>query len=271
MTNDLDFHKITIPLEKNLFKELFNSIDYEQIAKGRIANHLVLMKKKLVPIIRTTSKYNIPVHSFSVIHNYIVSTINQTIINNDLKNIPFQHFNNALIEVYDFSYSKMNFHSDQSIDLENNSFIGLFSCYENPDNLSEQNIRKLIVKDKVTNEEFEFSLTHNSVILFSTETNTKFHHKIVLDIDVKLKIPVNENKWLGMTFRTSKTYLDFKNDIPFFANGEQLKLANSEQEREFFKYRREENKSLNFNYPFLSYTISLADTLFPNNSINIPL
>lgn len=271
MTNDLEFYNIILPLENNLFKELSNSIEFEKITNGRIANHLVRIEKNLVPIVRTTSKYNIPSQKFSTIHNLVISTINQTIINNNLKNIPFQHFNNALIEIYDSNYSKMNYHSDQSLDLDDNSFIGLFSCYEQPDKPSEQNSRKLKIKDKVTNEEFEISLTHNSVILFSTATNMKFQHKIVLDIDAKLKLPIIENKWLGMTFRTSKTYLEFKNNLPFFTNGEQLKLANEEQEREFFKLRGEENKSLNFNYPFLNYTVSLADTLLPKNCKEILL
>ena len=264
--NVSEFYKITLPLENNLFNELSNSIEFENINKGRIANNLVLIEKNFVPIVRTTSKYNIPAHTFLEIHTNIIKSINQTIIENNLTNIPFQHFNNALIEVYDFSYSKMNFHSDQCLDIENNSFIALFSCYENPDALSVQNIRKLKIKDKTTNEEFEMSLTHNSVILFSTNTNLKFQHKIVLDIDTKSKIPILENKWLGITFRTSKTYLEFKNNLPFFTNGVQLQIANEEQEKEFFKYRGEENKSLNFDYPFLNYTISLADTLFPNIS-----
>ncbi|MES2617949.1 MAG: alpha-ketoglutarate-dependent dioxygenase AlkB [Bacteroidota bacterium] len=265
--NDLEFYKVILPFEDNLFEELSNSIEFEKITNGRIANHLVRIEKTLVPIIRTTSKYNLPAQKFSKIHNFVISTINQTVIKNNLKNIPYLQFNNSLIEIYESTYSKMNFHSDQSLDLENNSFIGLFSCYENPEKLTEHNTRKLKIKDKITNEESELFLTHNSVILFSTETNMKFQHKIVLDIDTKLNIPELENRWLGMTFRTSKTYLEFKNNLPFFENGEQLKLASEEKEKEFFKLRGEENKSLNFVYPFLNYTISYADLLLPKDPI----
>jgi hypothetical protein len=266
MANEVKFYNILLPIEKNLFEELSNSVEFEKITDGRVANHLVQIEKNLVPIVRTTSKYSIPAQCFSTIHNEIVSSINQTIITHNLKNIPFQQFNNALIEIYDSKYSKMNFHSDQSLDLENNSFIGLFSCYERPEELTEDNIRILKIKDKITNEAFEIPLAHHSVILFSTETNLLFQHKIVLDTGTKLKIPVKENKWLGMTFRTSKTYLEFKNNVPFLSNGEPLKLANEAQEKAFFKYRGEENKSLNFNYPFISYTISMADTLLPKKS-----
>lgn len=267
--NVSEFYKITLPLDINLFDELSNSIEFEKIIKGRIANNLVLKVQNRVPIVRTTSKYNIPAQNFLEIHKKIIKLINESIIANHLTNIPFQHFNNALIEVYDLDYSKMNFHSDQCLDIENNSFIGIFSCYENPEALTDQNIRKLKIKDKTTNEEFEFSLTHNSVILFSTTTNANFRHKIVLDIDPKSTNPILENRWLGITFRTSKTYLEFKNNLPFFSNGMLLQIANEEQEKEFFKYKSLENKNLNFDYPFLNYTISLADMLFPKISKDV--
>lgn len=269
--NFSEFYKITLPLETNLFDELSNSIDFETINKGRIANNLVLIEKNRVPIVRTTSKYNIPAQNFLEIHKKIIKLINQNIIANNLTNIPFQHFNNALIEIYGLDYSKMGFHSDQCLDIEKNSFIGIFSCYENPDILTAQNIRKLKIRNKITNEEFEFSLTHNSVILFSIDTNFNFKHKIVLDIDPKSINSTIENKWLGITFRTSKTYLEFKNNLPFFTNGVVLQIANKDQEKEFFKYKGEENKSLNFNYPFLNYTISLADTLFPKMTRDVSI
>jgi len=269
MTTDLGFYKISLPFENNLFDELSNSIEFVKITNGRLANQLVYIEKNLVPIVRTTSKYYIPAQNFTDIHHLVINTINQTVKKGNLNEFPIQHFNNALIEIYDSQYSKMNYHSDQSLDLEDNSFLGVFSCYEFPDNISEQNIRKLKIKDKTTNEEFEISLNHNSVILFSTETNMKYQHKIILDIEPKIKNPLIDNRWLGMTFRTSKTKILFKNELPFFSSGEQLILANEEQEKIFFKHRGEENKSLKFVYPFLNFTISLADTLQPKNSKDI--
>lgn len=269
MTTDLGFYKISLPFENNLFNELSNSVEFEKITNGRIANQLVNIKNNLIPIVRTTSKYCIPAQNFADVHHLITNTINQTVKKDNLNDFPIQNFNNALIEIYDSQYSKMNYHSDQSLDLEDNSFLGVFSCYEFPNNISEQNNRKLKIKDKTTNEEFEISLNHNSVILFSTETNMKYQHKIVLDNDTKK--PLIENRWLGITFRTSKTYLEFKNKLPFFSNGEQLTLANEEEEKIFFKLRGEENKSLEFAYPFLNFTISLADTLQPKNSKDISI
>jgi hypothetical protein len=255
MMNNTAFHKITLDTKRNLFPELFSETTFESVAKGRLGNHLVNVDDNGVAIVRTTTKYNIPANNFSATHHMIVKSIND-----QLADIPAQHFNNALIEVYDASYFKMNYHSDHSLDLADNSYIALFSCYENPDELSEQHIRKLKIKDKVSNEEFEVSLTHNSVVLFSLDTNSKFHHKIVLD-----KTLASDNKWLGITFRKSKTYIQFKDSLPYFSNGKLLTLADKEQETEFYKLRGEENRSLNFAYPALTYTVNVADTMIPEH------
>ena len=257
------FYKITIDTETNLFNELSTGIDLEPVAKGRIGNHLVNVGDKGIPIVRTTTKYNIPAFNFSPIHHKLVERINKAIGKDN--GIPALHFNNALIEVYDAAYSKMNFHSDQSLDLDADSYIGVFSCYENPDALSEQHIRKLKIKDKVSNEEFEHSLTHNSVMLFSVATNTKYQHKIVLEPVPNAK-PLTDNKWLGITFRTSKTYIQFHNNEPCFSNGKLLELAGKEQEAEFYKLRGQENRELNFVYPELTYTVNEADRMMPKGN-----
>ena len=255
------FYKITLDTERNLFNELHTGIDFEPVAKGRIGNHLVHVSDKGIPIVRTTTRYNIPAFNFSPDHHSIVALINDTVAKENL--MPALHFNNALIEVYDATYSKMNFHSDQSLDLDEDSYIGVFSCYENPGALSAHHTRKLKIKDKVSNEEFEHSLTHNSVMLFSVATNTKFQHKIVLDPVPNAKPLVADNKWLGITFRTSKTYIQFRDTIPYFSNGKVLELASKERETEFFKLRGQENRELNFIYPELYYTINEADRMMP--------
>jgi hypothetical protein len=42
----------------------------------------------------------------------------------------------------------MGFHSDQALDLENNSFIALFTCYERPDELADFQLRSLSLRTK---------------------------------------------------------------------------------------------------------------------------
>lgn len=262
--NSTGFNKITLDLKTNLFSGLLSATAFETIAKGRIGNHLVNVGDKGIPIVRTTTKYNIPAHNFSAIHHSIVECIINTVAENGL-NIPARHFNNALIEVYEASYYKMNYHSDQNLDLADDSFIALFTCYENPDELSAQHIRKLKIRNKGSDEEAEISLTHNSVVLFSVATNTQFLHKIVLDAAPDPKSLAPDNKWLGITFRTSKTYIQFKDNVPYFSNGKLLELANKEQEAAFYKLRGQENRELNFVYPELTCTLNAADTMMPKN------
>ncbi|KFF07886.1 alpha-ketoglutarate-dependent dioxygenase AlkB [Flavobacterium hydatis] len=262
--NNLGFYKITLPIEKNVFEELSNSVNFETITKGRIGNNLVnILDNQNIPIVRTTSIYNIPPHNFSNEHHQIIASLNIAIQNQSIENLQLVDFNNALIEIYDCNYSKMNYHSDQSLDLEAGSFIGLFSCYENPDKLIEKNIRKLKIKDKVNNEEFEISLTHNSIVLFSLATNEKFLHKIILESTLSKKKFESDNKWLGITFRKSKTFVHFKDNLPYLSDGELLTLADENQKKEFYTLRGQENNNLNFVYPILPYTLSTSDTMKP--------
>ncbi len=170
------FHKIVLPLERNLFDELFHSTEFESTGKGRLGNHLVRWDGQHIPVVRTTTRYTIPATAFSEIHQSLIELINET-LSVEKKDISFQNFNNALIEVYDAVYSKMGFHSDQALDLEDHSFIALFSCYEKPDELKDFQLRKLVIKNKTTDEESEIILHHNSVVLFSLETNKNFSTK----------------------------------------------------------------------------------------------
>jgi hypothetical protein len=248
------FYKLILPFQRNLFRELSNFVDFEAVAKGRKGNLLVRPSQERVPIVRTTTLYNKPAHSFSTIHNQIVESIkNEAPIQGALD------FNNALIEIYDRDYTKMKYHSDQALDLEDDSYIALFSCYERPDELSQNALRKLKVQCKTTQEMFEFTLENHSVILFSLATNTQFMHKIVLESSESVK----ENRWLGITFRKSKTFIHFKADLPYFSDGKLLKLADNQQSKTFYQLRGQENKGIHFIYPEIPYTLSVSDTIMP--------
>ena len=262
--NGTEFQKIILPLETNLFTDLSHSAEFESTGKGRLGNHLVKVDGPFIPIVRTTTRYTIPAVVFSEIHHHLVNSINER-LSAENSEIPAQHFNNALIEIYESSYSKMGFHSDQALDLEDHSFIGLFSCYEHPDEIEESQLRKLVVKNKTTDEEFEIILHHNSAVLFSVEDNKKFQHKIILNSVPNSKKAIGDNKWLGITFRTSKTPILFKNEKPCFSTGEDLTIADKDQEAEFFQLRGQENRSLDFVYPNVLYTISSGDMMPPVN------
>ena len=71
------------------------------------------------------------------------------------------------------------------------------------------------------------------------------------------------NIWLGLTFRLSKTYIYFNNELPYFvSNDKELRLANEVETKQFYKYKGLENTTL-FSYPEISYSISISDLLNP--------
>jgi len=243
----LMFTKVILDNNKNLFHELNEVVDFEHIIKGRKGAVLVDLQNDLIPIVRTTTKYNKPVQQFKPIHFNIIDKIKESTNMNDIT------FNNALIEIYDDRYCTMGFHSDQSLDLLKDSYIAIYSCYEDPLNT---NLRKLVIKNKTSNELSEITMDHNSVILFNLSTNQNHLHKIILENINK------NNKWLGITFRLSKTFIHHVNNIPLFHQTTNiLKIANEEERKEFYKLRSEENKNLNFEYPDVTYTISISDIL----------
>jgi hypothetical protein len=237
------FEKFIID-EKNMFNNLSNATKFENVMNGRKGAVVVENKNNLIPIVRTTTKYQLPVQSFEPIHYDIINKIKQ-VVKRDLE------FNNALIEIYDNNYKTMSFHSDQSLDLANDSYICIFSCYDEPTFL-----RKLVIKDKITNSEIEICLENNSIVLFDISTNYKHLHKIILDSGI------SNNKWLGITFRLSKTYIKFINEIPYFHNTNKiLKLADEHETKEFYKLRGNENRSIEYTYPEINYTISVSDLM----------
>jgi len=243
------FYKDIIYFEDNLFDDLSQSANFEIITNGRKGANLFIPKGDIIPLVRTTTIYQNKSSPFLSIHYDIFNKIKNTFPFLDI------NFNNALIEIYDDNYCNMRFHSDQSLDLADDSFIGIFSCYQSPNNISN---RKLKIQNKIDKSQTEIPLEHNSIVLFSTETNKNHLHKIIL-----------ENKtntlWLGITFRLSKTYINFRNNIPFLLFSEdhdiELTLATEEETRLFYKLRSSENKNIKHKYPNITYTISQSDLL----------
>jgi hypothetical protein len=239
------FNKKILSMDNNLFKKLTESIIFEEIIDGRKGAILVDKKDDLFPLVRSTTIYNKPAQLFSKIHYDILEKI---------KNATNLDFNNALIEIYDSKYCTMRYHSDQSLDLVDNSYICLFSCYEKEN----KDYRTLRVKEKNQGNIENITLDNNSIVYFDTNTNIKYLHKIILE-----KNTIN-NKWIGITFRLAKTYIIFINESPYFShNNSQLFFANVEQQKEYYKLRSLENLSTNYNYNDINYTISISDIMKP--------
>ena len=243
------FSKYIIDFE-NSFNQLSESCQFEDITKGRKGAILVDYKNDLIPIVRTTTCYNNPNQKFLPIHYKLIDKIKE--VTQDYK----LEFNNAMIELYDSTYRTMGFHTDQALDLDTDSYICIFSCYNDSGDSGDLDIRKLKIKNKITDESSEILLEHNSIVLFPVSENSKHVHKIVLE-NVKSK----DKKWLGITFRLSKTFIKFVNNVPHFhPSNIVLRLANDNNE-EFRKYKSLENANIDYIYPNIDYTISLSDIL----------
>jgi hypothetical protein len=242
------FQKFVIDVELDLFSELSKSSNFENVctrADGRKGGILV-NNTDLVPIVRTTTIYKEPAQKFLQIHYDIMNKIKEK-CKMDVE------FNNAMIEIYNPSYRKMGFHTDQALDLQDNSFICLFSCYENESN---NNWRKLKIKNKITGKNSEVLLENNSAVLFSTSTNKKHLHKIVLESNTA------KNRWLGITFRLSKTFVKFIDGVPHIYPGDKiLRVANLNERKEFYKCKGKENAIVEYVYPEIDYTISESDIM----------
>jgi len=275
---------------RNLYGDLVKSVHWEEAGKGRLAT--VLVKPKLekrygggnqkgggakpamTPIVRTTAKFSRPANCFRAVHDELASRIKR-------EGGLVVEFNNALIETYTNVYRKMAFHSDMALDLDEGTTIALYSCYEHPGlgpprvlvvqaKKREDGKEKAEKNDSNNNEPetFEIPLVHNSVVTFSVDTNRRFRHKIVLPKGDHL-----DNQWLGVTFRTSKTFVHYPGEggersgregKVLFESGKELSLLSNEKRSEFFKMRGRENREVDFKYPNgLCTTISASDLMPP--------
>lgn len=239
-----------LPTEEDLFTELSASAVLEDVGKGR--RGATLIKADAVggvPLVRTTTRYGRPAQHFQAVHDLLAQRIRTRAgLSVD--------FNNALLETYTNAYATMGSHSDQALDLADDSFIAVFSCYRHPEAIPP---RKLIVEPKGPGEKFEIPLPHNSFVAFSVATNRRLKHKIILDTPTRAA----ENHWLGVTFRTSKTFLHFRDGHPHLPQGAPLTSADEDQQHEFYQLRRRENNETDFAYPPLTYTVSESDLIPP--------
>ncbi|MFC9812611.1 hypothetical protein ACFVJM_11170 [Streptomyces virginiae] len=240
-----------VPTDEDLFAELSASVLWEEVGKGRRGATLVRTDEAGgVPLVRTTTRYGRQAQRFRDVHERLARRVQERAA------LP-AGFNNALIERYTNSYTTMGGHSDQALDLADESFIAVFSCYRYPDAGPP---RKLILESKEPGgERAEIPLAHNGVVAFSVGTNRRLRHRIVLDAPAGAA----DNTWLGVTFRTSKTFVRFHDGQAYLPQGARLTAADEEQASEFYRLRRRENRETDFSYPPLTYTVSESDLMPP--------
>ncbi|MBK7826955.1 MAG: hypothetical protein IPJ59_17360 [Nannocystis sp.] len=242
-----NFRTYSVATQGDLFAELSASARLEDLGRGRRGAVLVVTDgPRGVPIVRTTTAYTLPTQCFRPIHG----TLSRQIRACASLAIPF---NNALLEVYTRAYATMGAHSDQALDLDDAGEIALFSCYEHPEAGPS---RRLMVESKEPGEpSFVIPLLHGRVVVFCADTNRRFRHRIVLDPAAGDP----DNPWLGVTFRSSRTWVHVLDGQPRLADGTPLTLANDEERREFLRLRRRENQEADFVYPRVTCTLSPSD------------
>lgn len=241
-----------LPTEENPFAKLSASVMWEDLGKGRRGAVLTKIDPMHgVPLVRTTTRYTTPTQHFRPVHEQLARQIQEVAALS-------VDFNNALIETYTNAYTTMGSHSDQALDLAADSYIAVFSCYPYPETVPPP--RKLIFEPKASRgEKFQIPLAHNSIVAFSVDTNRQLKHKIILDASAQ----ASENPWLGITFRTSKTFIRFRDGHAYLPHDTPLTTADDDQSREFYQLRRRENSELDFSYPPLTYTVSESDLMPP--------
>lgn len=241
-----------LPGDGNRFEALFASVRFEDVGNGRQGAVLVRADEvRGIPIVRTTTRYATPAQVFGPLHEQLSLLIQMA------ASLP-TGFNNALVENYTPAYATMGGHSDQALDLADGSFIAVFSCYQDPP--TGKPPRKLLIEAKGgRGREVEVPLAHNSAIVFSVDSNRRFRHRIVLDPASR---PA-ENRWLGVTFRVSKTFVRYRGENAQFEADVSVTLATEEQRREFYRLRKRENNETDFAYPRITYTISESDLMPP--------
>lgn len=251
-----EFRVFALETPTNPFPHLVPTVAFEEIAPGRQAALLVHPDPDIgTPIVRSTTRLKAPSQFFQPLHHQLANDIRAA----TSLSMPL---NNSLVELYNNQFGETAFHSHQAQDLAKGSHIALFSCYENHDIIS----RKLVVESKIPGEGgFEIPLAQNSVIVWSLETNARFRHKIVLD---KSQGTPPDNIWMGFTFRTSSTFVQYRQDdvdtrtrAYFSESGTPLVLLEGDLAiSPIYKLRKMENAATEFAYPaFLSSTISRGD------------
>ena len=206
------------------------------------------LDKTEIPLVRTTAQYSLPPQPFGLLDLRIRNEI--------AKLLPTQKIlNHATLEIYNDYYRTMKYHTDQYLDIEKDSFFALFTLYEDP---QASPSRVLICKNKLTGATHEIELAHNTVVTFSYETNHLYLHKIVVAPNLK-----RGNRWLGLTFRTAKTFLELDD------RGKPLniRLASELEAKQLYNLKHNENKNATDIYEdgsnvlITMYTLSSSDLL----------
>ena len=216
------------------FDQINNSQKFPTLGKGRKGFIVYFPNSGKIPLIRSSTEYS-SYESNSVIETLLDNINKQTFFQNSRDGNIDSIFNNLMIEKYDRRYKTMGWHSDCYVDLEKGSNIGILSFYSNPGRPN----RILEFYNKTTGEPGpKILLKDKSMFLLTYQINLLYNHRIVASSD-------EDNEWIGVTLRKSKTYIKLEESIPkiLIPNDEwkNLRLATFEDTKEFIKHKGREN------------------------------
>lgn len=229
------FCKYRLEYWNDAFQEFFHAHAWTNLSHDRRAAMLVLPDADFIPIVRTTCP-TVSCWCFGLVHLRLMQAIDSASGN-------AHSFNNAMAEVYDPEYTKMRFHTDCALDLEDDSEICIFSCYEDECD----HPRTLVTRDKESGKVEEMSMDHLSVIIFDVGANSRHVHKIVSN--------GCKARWLGLTLRTSKTFVT-RQSVVFRHDGSKMTAATEHDRSMLFKLKGQENKLSSFKYPHIQFSLA---------------
>lgn len=253
-----------IETKENNFEQLANPHFLSSAGRGRLGGVLVDCENASgpVPLVRSTTAYPTASCFLTDVHYALIAKIRSK--------VPEARFNNAMVEVYDPTCRTMKFHTDQTLDLEEDSYICLFTCYNHAAPPRDM-LRTLQIQNKTSPEQLtQLTLHHNSIVVFSTRANREHRHRIVL-CNARPPMGAPPVLWLGLTLRLSKTFVQFEDRcVPrFVATGAPLRLASEKERQQFFRLKSLENQmeeeAVGGDPPALTFdfTLSPGDLLPP--------
>lgn len=241
------------------FADLYGSVRFEALGPGREGAVLVAGDGTGGAfVVRTTTRYASPAQWFGHAHERLARRI-------EARAALAVRFNNALVEAYTSGYATMAAHSDQALDLAGDSCIAVYSCYEDPRSAAAP--RVLLVEPKGPGgRAVEVPLAHDTAVVFSVGANRRLRHRIVLRGGARGA----ENRWLGVTLRTSRTVVRYRDGGAYLPDGTQLALADEDQRHAFYRLRGRENREVDFEYPRVPFTLSESDLVPPERAPDPP-
>lgn len=161
-------------------------------------------------------------------------------LNNNI-NIQQKQFNHVFIKYYKSCADGIGKHSDKTLDLDKNSFIGNYSI---------GSTRKMKFTSKTTKEIVEITLKSNSILFIGMETNKKWFHEVKPDgrpIKEKTTDELSYNtQRMSLTFRTACTFMDNTSN-KLFGQGAPT-TDNMDDRIELIKAFSNENKLADFDW-----------------------